>query len=298
MKTNKDHSLVATKTVFCLSAVLRHNMRCTGLAVLILMLSGAQLLLFVQAALAKSPLGKNGGAQQWSVQVDEVDLGNESLDSSFRAAFYADLLEELAKTKQFNEVLRSDNRNANDIPGLLILKTAVQKYTPVSEARRAASRLNVRIQLYTPGGHLVLEQVVEGDVRFIGSDLRATHNLAHNVAVTLKQSILPNPSSMASRQEAEKTPKYQVGTITAVQPHQAADADSSVASYEVSVRVGNTVYVTLYTPLYGMDTVRWAAGRELLVLVGDDIISYSDMLGNSLQVPILSRTTVTPQGSW
>jgi uncharacterized protein YqjF (DUF2071 family) len=69
----------------------------------------------------------------------------------------------------------------------------VQKYTPGSEMRRAvttvsgATKLNVRSQLCTRDGHVVLERVVNGDVRFFGSNLRATHNLARNVAKTFEE---------------------------------------------------------------------------------------------------------------
>jgi len=122
-----------------------------------------------------------------------------SLDPSFGAAIYENLLEELAKTKQFKQVFRSGDRNADDVPDVLILKTTVQKYTAGSETRRAvttvtgATKLNVRIQLFTREGRLVLEHVVDGHVRFVGSNMRATHNLAHNVAVTVKRSISPEP---------------------------------------------------------------------------------------------------------
>jgi hypothetical protein len=66
-----------------------------------------------------------------------------------------------------------------------------------------------------------------------------------------------------------------------------------VTSYDISVRVGNTVYVVLYTPPLGDDTVRYVAGRDLLVLAGEKTITYNDMLGNSLQVPIITRTMIT-----
>ena len=89
----------------------------------------------------------------------------------------------------------------------------MQKYTPGSETRRAvttvtgATKLNVRIQLVTREGHVVLEHAVEGDVRFIGSNLRATHNLAHNIAVTLKRSVLPGPEVLVPAQQTEKVSK-------------------------------------------------------------------------------------------
>jgi hypothetical protein len=61
--------------------------------------------------------------------------------------------------------------------------------------------------------------------------------------------------------------------------------------------IGNTVYVVLYTPPPGLDTAIYAAGHELTVLVGDKTITYNDPLGNSSDVPILSRTTTQLQNS-
>ena len=90
----------------------------------------------------------------------------------------------------------------------------------------------------------------------------------------------------------QSTSKYQVGTIIDVKPRPAAaDAGSDVTSYDVSVKVADTIYVVLYTPPLGMNTVRYAGGRELLVLVGKNTITYNDILGQSLEVPIVSRRT-------
>jgi len=88
----------------------------------------------------------------------------------------------------------------------------------------------------------------------------------------------------------QSTGKYQVGTITSVKPHQAAsNAPSDDVSYDVCVKVADTVYVLLYTPPLGMNTVRYAGGRDLLVLVGKETITYNDLLGQSHEVPIVSR---------
>jgi len=84
--------------------------------------------------------------------------------------------------------------------------------------------------------------------------------------------------------------KYQVGTITEVKVHQGAGSSvSDTASYDVSVKVGDTIYVALYTPPLGKETVKYAAGRELLVLVGKNTITYNDILGQSFAVPIESQ---------
>jgi|ERR1017187_813987 hypothetical protein len=88
----------------------------------------------------------------------------------------------------------------------------------------------------------------------------------------------------------QSTSKYQVGTITEVKPHQAAgDGGSDATSYDVSVKVGDTIYVVLYTTPLGDVAPKYAAGRDLLVLVGKNTITYNDMLGQSLQVPIESQ---------
>ncbi len=86
----------------------------------------------------------------------------------------------------------------------------------------------------------------------------------------------------------QSTSKYQVGTITEVKAHQAAGSSASdAASYDVSVKVGDTIYVVLYTPPLGEETVKYSAGRDLLV--GKRTIRYNDILGQSFEVSIESQ---------
>ena len=88
----------------------------------------------------------------------------------------------------------------------------------------------------------------------------------------------------------ESPSKYQVGMITDVKARQVAgDSASDPTSYDVSVKVGNTIYLVLYTPTLGELPPKYETGRELLVLVGKKTITYNDMLGRSLQVPIESQ---------
>jgi hypothetical protein len=81
-----------------------------------------------------------------------------------------------------------------------------------------------------------------------------------------------------------------VGTITEVKTHLTdANSGSDAISYDVSVKVGDTIYVVLYTPPLGEETVKYSAGRDLLVLVGKRTIRYNDILGQSFEVPIESQ---------
>jgi len=92
----------------------------------------------------------------------------------------------------------------------------------------------------------------------------------------------------------QSTSKYQVAIITEAKARQVGgDSASDTTSYDVSVKVGDTIYVVLYTPPLGELPPKYAKGHELLVLVGKNTITYNDMLGRSLQVPIESQRPST-----
>lgn len=161
-------------------------------------------LLAQSPATTSASANPNSSPAQWSVLVEKVDPGDINLAPSFQIAIYEGLLDELSKTKRFKQVLRDGDRKASEIANLLTLKTTVQKYSAGSETRRevttvsGATKLTVRSQLLTRDGKVLLERTVDGNVRFMGSNLRATHNLARNVAKAIKRSSLPEPSFSAS----------------------------------------------------------------------------------------------------
>jgi hypothetical protein len=149
-----------------------------------------------QTADVKPPDASSVPAKQWSVQVERVDPEQLDLTPSFQVAIYENLLQELNKTKRFKHILREGDSTASELPNLLILKTTIVKYKRGSETQRAvttvsgATMLTVQSQLITRDGKIVLERTVNGNVRFFGSNLRATHNLARNIAKVIKQSEL------------------------------------------------------------------------------------------------------------
>jgi hypothetical protein len=85
--------------------------------------------------------------------------------------------------------------------------------------------------------------------------------------------------------------KYQPGTITAVTKHKNAPGDGGedVARYDVSVKIGNVLYVILYTPLNGANSVEYAPGIEMLFSVGNDTLTFNSKLSGTTEVPILRR---------
>jgi hypothetical protein len=169
---------------------------------LVRMVALAGVVLFTLALLPTAANAKGEkAAPTWSVQVDEIQLGDVELPPDFRMAIYEELINALVKDKQFAHVYRSGDHTADSAPNLLILKTTMRKYSAGNETQRAvttvtgATKLNVRSQLFTRDGKLVLEYFVDGNVRFMGSNMHATHVLAHNVAGTLKRSTLPEPGA-------------------------------------------------------------------------------------------------------
>ncbi len=173
---------------------IRRSLSIVYVAAMVAIMAAFPAWLPAQTAAVKSSDASSGSTMQWSVQVERVNPGDLEIADSFQVAIYENLLEELNKTKQFKQVFRDGDRNASDVPNLLVLQITVEKYTPGNETRRAvttvsgATKLTVRSQLLTREGKIVLERTVNGDVRFFGSNLRATHNLARNIAKAIKQS--------------------------------------------------------------------------------------------------------------
>ena len=83
---------------------------------------------------------------------------------------------------------------------------------------------------------------------------------------------------------------YQVATVVAVATHKSASGTTSEpATYDVSLKVGNIVYVVQAKPPNGVDTVKYATGRQVLVKVGPKALTYHDLLGEAYELPILSQ---------
>jgi hypothetical protein len=159
----------------------------------------------VRAATVKPSAANETPSTHWSLQVHQVDSGNVDLAYSFQIAIYENLVEEVNKTRRFQQVFRDGDHGVSEVPNLLVLKTTVEQYTPGSETRRAvttvtgATKLTVRSALLTRDGRVVVERTVHGDVHFFGSNLRATHNLARNIAKAIKKTPLPDSATSTAR---------------------------------------------------------------------------------------------------
>ena len=93
---------------------------------------------------------------------------------------------------------------------------------------------------------------------------------------------------------SESPSKYELATIVDTKPHQPAkDGAPEGLIYDVALKVGDTTYAVLYTDRSATRTVKYAAGRNVLVLIGKNTITYNDILGRSVEMPIVSKTRAT-----
>jgi hypothetical protein len=83
---------------------------------------------------------------------------------------------------------------------------------------------------------------------------------------------------------------YQIGTVMEVKDHQPTAQEDSTKRYDISVKVGNTLYVVLYTPQLGSDAAEYKTGLDFPVQVDGKILRFNDALGRPVAVPIVNQT--------
>lgn len=74
--------------------------------------------------------------------------------------------------------------------------------------------------------------------------------------------------------------------------HSPVPNDSSLEQYDVTVRVGNIDYVVLYTTMPGRRGVQYSPGMDAPVLIREKTLTYRNLHGETIEMPILSRKTV------
>jgi hypothetical protein len=89
---------------------------------------------------------------------------------------------------------------------------------------------------------------------------------------------------------AQTSVPYQIGTVMEVKDHQTTAQEDSTKRYDISVKVGNTLYVVLYTPQPGSDAAQYKTGLDFPVQVDGKTLRFNDTLGRPVAVPIVSQT--------
>ena len=68
-----------------------------------------------------------------------------------------------------------------------------------------------------------------------------------------------------------------------------------MARYDVSVKIGNVIYVVLYTPLNGSNTVEYSPGIEMLFSVGNDKLTFNSRISGAPRFPSCAERFFRPK---
>ncbi len=92
---------------------------------------------------------------------------------------------------------------------------------------------------------------------------------------------------------AQDKAMYQAGTVTDVQVHQPS---KGAKTYDVSVKVGNVIYVVMFTPPAGSNLVEYKVGLETTVFVDGKNMKVNDITGKTWTLPILRQKDASAAG--
>jgi len=120
-------------------------------------------------------------------QVEMIQSDEIKLPAEFQVALYENLVRQLEK-KGFSHVYRDGDRNAPSVANLVVLHSTVRGFKAGSEKARqvttvsGATSITIHCQFTRPDGTSLLDQDVNGKVRFFGGNLRATYDFAKKAA--------------------------------------------------------------------------------------------------------------------
>jgi hypothetical protein len=149
-----------------------------------------------QAQAAAPSARKASAIQVLMIQSDEIKLPAE-----FQISLYENLIQQLEKKGGFQHVYRDGDHNADAVADLVILHSTVRGFKKGSEMARnvttvaGKTSIDVHCQFTDKDGKSVLESDLNGKVRFLGGNLRATLDFAKKGAKLAHDNFAANPAS-------------------------------------------------------------------------------------------------------
>jgi len=102
----------------------------------------------------------------------------------------------------------------------------------------------------------------------------------------------------AVRAFGETGKTWQPGTIIRVKAHEVSSVEKDVAKqYDISVQVGQKIYVTSYTMKGGEPDLELYVGMARMVLIDGETLTFNDLLGHSHSLRIVSTKDAAAAGA-
>jgi len=123
-----------------------------------------------------------------AIEVKMIQLGDVALPAEFQVALYENLVEEFQKQGAFRKVYRDGDRGATHSSNVLSLYTTVTNFKEGSQLERdvttvaGSTSITIHCQFKAGDGAVLLERDIEGKVRLIGDNLKATDDFAKKAA--------------------------------------------------------------------------------------------------------------------
>jgi hypothetical protein len=129
-----------------------------------------------------------------AIIIEPVSSGDVNIPAEFRMAIYEYLIEKIQSSGIYARVYRSGDRRADNISGLVILSTEVEKFKEGNQTERelitvlGATTVTLDARLSTRDGATLVDKKVEGRVRFFGENLSVIHDVARRITSFLQKS--------------------------------------------------------------------------------------------------------------
>lgn len=149
-----------------------------------------------QAQTAATSAKKASAIQVLMIRSDEIKLPAE-----FQISLYENLIQQLEKKGGFQHVYREGDHNADAVADLVVLHSTVRGFKKGSEMARnvttvaGKTSIDIHCQFTDKDGKSVLERDLNGKVRFLGGNLRATLDFAKKGAKLAHDNFAANPAS-------------------------------------------------------------------------------------------------------
>ena len=147
------------------------------------------MILIMLAAVASYADGQSPSKIKASaIKVEMVQSEGIKLPEEFLVALYENLIQQVTQSSGFERILRDGDRNTQDIPDLVVMRSTVTSFKEGSVRKRqvttvaGATSMTVHCQFRDSSGKVLLERDITGKVRFFGGNLKATYDFAKKAA--------------------------------------------------------------------------------------------------------------------
>jgi hypothetical protein len=134
------------------------------------------------------------------IQIEPPEAGSVNIPPEFLFTGYERMIERVRHDGEFQKVFRSGDREAKDMPDLVVLRTKVSRFKEGNQLLRELldlfgwTSLDVTATIEGRDGNVLLSQTPSGKVHFFGENLGVTNDLAKHVAKLLREKFQPAPA--------------------------------------------------------------------------------------------------------